>query len=164
MDSDIQVCLISHDQDLIDISFLQITQTDSLGVESTDVIINGNGEAASVIISQDNGLSSGVIVLSSDIFDSEATSITLFGMATGVLSEISFQVDLELPNTDSQAMSDYDPFSEMNLSTTKEVGTYLVTYCIMVLYFEVYNTSLPSFLHSSCILYTCDLKHPVRWM
>jgi hypothetical protein len=136
MDSDIQVCLISHDQDLIDISFLQITQTDSLGVESTDVIINGNGEAASVIISQDNGLSSGVIVLSSDIFDSEATSITLFGMATGVLSEISFQVDLELPNTDSQAMSDYDPFSEMNLSTTKEVGTYLVKYCIMVLYFD----------------------------
>ena len=136
MDSDIQVCLISHDQDLIDISFLQITQTDSLGVESTDVIINGNDEAASVIISQDNGLSSGVIVLSSDIFDSEATSITLFGMATGVLSEISFQVDLELPNTDSQAMSDYDPFSEMNLSTTKEVGTYLVKYCIMVLYFD----------------------------
>ena len=136
MDSDIQVCLISHDQDLIDISFLQITQTDSLGVESTDVIINGNGEAASVIISQDNGISSGVIVLSSDIFDSEATSITLFGMATGVTSEISFQVDLELPNTDSQAMSDYDPFSEMNLSTTKEVGTYLVKYCIMVLYFD----------------------------
>ena len=136
MDSDIQVCLISHDQDLIDISFLQITQTDSLGVESTDVIFDGNGEAASVIISQDNGLSSGVIVLSSDIFDSEATSITLFGMATGVLSEISFQVDLQLPNTDSQAMSDYDPFSEMNLSTTKEVGTYLVKYCIMVLYFD----------------------------
>lgn len=138
MDSDIQVCLISHDQDLIDISFLQITQTDSLGVESTDVIINGNGDtpAVPVIISQDNGLSSGVIVLSSDIFDSEATSITLFGMATGVLSEISFQVDLELPNTDSQAMSDYDPFSEMNLSTTKEVGTYLVKYCIMVLYFD----------------------------
>ena len=133
MDSDIQVCLISHDQDLIDISFLQITQTDSLGVESTDVIINGNGEAASVIISQDNGLSSGVIVLSSDIFDSEATSITLFGMATGVLSEISFQVDLELPNTDSQAMSDYDPFSEMNLSTTKEVGMYLVKYCIRLI-------------------------------
>lgn len=140
MDSDIQVCLISHDQDLIDISFLQITQTDSLGVESTDVIFDGNGEAASVIISQDNGLSSGVIVLSSDIFDSEATSITLFGMATGVLSEISFQVDLQLPNTDSQAMSDYDPFSEMNLSTTKEVGMYPVKYCVMVftliLYFD----------------------------
>ena len=80
MDSDIQVCLISHDQDLIDISFLQITQTDSLGVESTDVIFDGNGDtpAVPVIISQDNGLSSGVIVLSSDIFDSEATSITLF--------------------------------------------------------------------------------------
>ena len=127
MDSDIQVCLISHDQDLIDISFLQITQTDSLGVESTDVIIDGNGDntAVSVIISQDDGLSSGVIVLSSDIFDPEATAITLFGMATGVMSEISFQVDLELPNADSQAMSDYVPFSEMNLSTTKEVGMYL---------------------------------------
>ena len=138
MDSDIQVCLISHDQDLIDISFLQITQTDSLGVESTDVIINGNGEAASVIISQDNGISSGVIVLSSDIFDSEATSITLFGMATGVTSEISFQVDLELPNTDSQAMSDYDPFSEMNLSTTKEVGMYPVKYCVRLLRFYTF--------------------------
>lgn len=118
----IQVCLTSFPSNILDINFLQITQTDPTGVQSTEVVIgvDGNEMESSLVLTPGIDGQPTVILLPSSLFEG-ATTIAIFGsVVTDAPSEESFQLDLELQP--SQEMSPYDEFSSLNLSTTKEVG------------------------------------------
>ena len=114
----------SYDEDLLDISFIQITQS-TLDDNSVVIILPYDNAdnihpAASFTISPDG--QSAVILLSqdADFFNPDATSTTILGMTLLESTEESFQ--LELLDTSSQSSSigmTNDPF-DMNLSVSDE--------------------------------------------
>jgi len=113
----------SYDEDLLDISFIQITQS-TFDANSVVIILPYDSAdnihpAASFTISPDG--QSAVILLSqdADFFNPDATSTTILGMALLESTEESFQLELSDTTSQSSSMTN-DPFADMNLSVSDE--------------------------------------------
>ena len=115
-EDEIRICVISYDEDLLEISFLQITQTDPLGDEVTLPL----DLSSFTMFPNDDQSSGGFIVLSkNDLLIPDATSINILGMALLSDSEKLFQLDLQqqpmkVGFASSAMSSEYD--EELNLS------------------------------------------------
>ena len=115
-EDEIRICVISYDEDLLEISFLQITQTDPLGDEVTIQL----DLSSFTMFPNDDQSSGGFIVLSkNDLLIPDATSINILGMALLSDSEKLFQLDLQqqpmkVGFASSAMSSEYD--EELNLS------------------------------------------------
>ena len=100
-DSQIRICLTSNDDEIQDITFLQITQTDSDGNQSTtkpEILFSASPIDPSLT----------VITLPDTDFAHGVSSATLFGQLSLKDAEESFQLDLELSmnlNTESAVPS-----------------------------------------------------------
>ena len=113
----------SYDEDILDISFIQITQS-TLDDNSVVIILpydtaDNIHPAASFTISPDG--QSAVILLSrdADFFNPDATSTTILGMTLLESTEESFQLELSDTTSQSSSMTN-DPFADMNLSVSDE--------------------------------------------
>ena len=100
-DSQIRICLTSNDDEIQDITFLQLTQTDSDGIESTtkpEILFSASPDDPSLT----------VITLPDTDFVQGVSSATLFGQFSLKDAQESFQLDLELSmdlNTESAVPS-----------------------------------------------------------
>ena len=111
----------SYDEDLLDISFIQITQS-TLDDNSVVIILpydtaDNIHPAASFTISPDG--QSAVILLSrdADFFNPDATSTTILGMTLLESTEESFQLELLDTSSQSSSIMTNDP---LNLSVSDE--------------------------------------------
>ena len=117
-EDEIRFCVISYDEDLLEISFLQMTQTDPLGDEVTLPL-----DISSFTMFPNNYQSSGgfIVLSKNDLLIPDATSINILGMALLSDSEELFQLDLQqqpmkVGFTSSAMSSEYD--EELNLSVS----------------------------------------------
>ena len=115
-------CRCRYDEDLLDISFVQITQS-TLDDNSVVIILpydtaDNIHPSASFTISPDG--QSAVILLSrdADFFNPDAISTTILGMTLLESTEESFQLELSDTSSQSSSMTN-DPF-DMNLSVSDE--------------------------------------------
>ena len=111
----------SYDEDILDISFIQITQS-TLDDNSVVIILpydtaDNIHPAASFTISPDG--QSAVILLSrdADFFNPDATSTTILGMTLLESTEESFQLELLDTSSQSSSIMTNDP---LNLSVSDE--------------------------------------------
>ena len=112
-DTDIRICLSSNDENIQDISFLQITQIDSSSGETIDTIVDLDTLS---FVSEDP--TSKVIILSADEFLPTAGTVTLFGEVSLSESEQSFQLGLDVSASQASTVTYTGSFDVVNLDTS----------------------------------------------